>query len=139
MSVQSEINRIKSNIEDAYDALTVKGATMPQTQNSANLAQTVQSLNLESEHKYITKNLPASSWSKQADDIYMQTFTDPNIPASYKLDIGMDSEQLLQIMNDGVMSIRADNNEGTVEVICLGSQPSTDLNIQITFVKVVQA
>lgn len=139
MSVQSEINRIKSNIESAYDALASKGATMPQTQNSENLASTAQSINLESEHKYITKTLSASSWSEQSEGIYMQTFTDPNIPASYKLDIGMDSEQLLQIMNDGVMSIRADNNEGTVEVICLGSQPSTDLNIQITFVKVVQA
>lgn len=112
---------------------------MPQTQNSENLAQTAQSINLESEHKYITKALPASSWSEQAEGIYMQTFTDPNIPASYKLDIGMSSEQLLQIMNDGVASIRADNNEGTVEVICLGGQPSTDLNVQITFVKVVQA
>ena len=139
MSVQSEINRIKSNIENAYDALASKGATMPQTQNSDTLAQTAQSINLESEHKYITKSLPASSWSKQAEGIYMQTFTDPNIPASYKLDIGLSSEELLQIMNDGVMSIRADNNEGTVEVICLGGQPSTDLNIQITFVKVVQA
>lgn len=139
MSVQSEINRIKSNIEDAYDALAAKGATMPQTQNSANLAQTVQSLNLESEHKYITKTLSASSWSEQSEGIYMQTFTDPNIPASYKLDIGLSSEELLQIMNDGVMSIRADNNEGTVEVICLGSQPSTNLNAQISFVKIVQA
>ena len=139
MSVQSEINRIKSNIEDAYDALASKGATMPQKQNSDNLAQTAQSINLESKHKYITKPLPASSWSKQAEGIYTQTFTDPNIPASYKLDIGMSSEQLLQIMDDGVASIRADNNEGTVEVICLGGQPSTDLNIQITFVKVVQA
>ena len=112
---------------------------MPQTQNSDNLAQTAQSINLESEHKYITKTLSASSWSKQSNDVYMQTFTDPRIPASYKLDIGLSSEELLQIINDGVMSIRADNNEGTVEVICLGSQPSTDLNIQITFVKVVQA
>ena len=139
MSVQSEINRIKSNIESAYDALASKGATMPQTQNSENLASTAQSINLESEHKYITKALPASSWSKQSNDVYMQTFTDPNIKSSYKLDIGMSSEELLQIMDDGVASIRADNNEGTVEVICLGGQPSTDLNIQITFVKVVQA
>ena len=139
MSVQSEINRIKSNIEDAYDALASKGATMPQTQNSENLASTAQSINLESEHKYITKALPASSWSKQSNDVYMQTFTDPRIPASYKLDIGLNSEELLQIMDDGFASIRADNNEGTVEVICLGGQPSTDLNIQITFVKVVQA
>ena len=139
MSVQSEINRIKSNIESAYDALASKGATMPQTQNSENLASTAQSINLESEHKYITKALPASSWSKQSNDVYMQTFTDPRIPASYKLDIGLSSEELLQIMDDGVASIRADNNEGTVDVICLGGQPSTDLNIQITFVKVVQA
>lgn len=139
MSVQSEINRIKSNIESAYDALVSKGATMPQTQNSENLASTAQSINLESEHKYITKALPASSWSKQSNDVYMQTFTDPRIPASYKLDIGLSIEELLQIMDDGVASIRADNNEGTVEVICLGGQPSTDLNIQITFVKVVQA
>ena len=139
MSVQSEINRIKSNIESAYDALASKGATMPQTQNSENLASTAQSINLESEHKYITKALPASSWSKQSNDVYMQTFTDPRIPASYKLDIGLSSEELLQIMDDGFASIRADNNEGTVEVICLGGQPSTDLNIQITFVKVVQA
>ena len=139
MSVQSEINRIKSNIESAYDALASKGATMPQTQNSENLASTAQSINLESEHKYITKALPASSWSKQSNDVYMQTFTDPRIPASYKLDIGLSSEELLQIMDDGVASIRADNNGGTVEVICLGGQPSTDLNIQITFVKVVQA
>lgn len=139
MSVQSEISRIKSNIESAYDALASKGATMPQTQNSDNLASTAQSINLESEHKYITKALPASSWNKQSDNIYTQTFTDPNIQSSYKLDIGMSSEELLQIMDDGVASIRADNNEGTVEVICLGGQPSTDLNIQITFVKVVQA
>lgn len=139
MSVQSQINRIKSNIEDAYDALAAKGATMPQTQNSDNLAQTAQSINLESEHKYITKTLSASSWSEQSEGIYMQAFTDPNIPASYKLDIGLSSEELLQIMNDGVMSIRADNNEGTVEVICLGSQPSTNLNAQISFVKIVQA
>ena len=139
MSVQSEINRIKSNIEDAYDALAAKGATMPQTQNSENLAQTAQSINLESEHKYITKTLSASSWSEQSEGIYMQTFTDPNIPASYKLDIGLSSEELLQMMDDGVASIRADNNEGTVEVICLGGQPSIDLNAQISFVKIVQA
>ena len=139
MSVQSEINRIKSNIESAYDALASKGATMPQTQNSENLAQTAQSINLESEHKYVTKTLSAYSWREQSEGIYMQTFTDPNIPASYKLDIGLSSEELLQIMDDGVASIRADNNEGTVEVICLGSQPSIDLNAQISFVKIVHA
>ena len=44
MSVASEINRIKSNIADAYDGAEAKGATMPVTENSANLADTVASI-----------------------------------------------------------------------------------------------
>lgn len=41
MSVASEINRIKSNIADAYTEAEAKGATMPATENSANLADTI--------------------------------------------------------------------------------------------------
>lgn len=41
MSVASEINRIKANIADAYDEAEAKGATMPATENSANLADTI--------------------------------------------------------------------------------------------------
>ena len=41
MSIASEINRIKSNIADAYDEAEAKGATMPATENSANLADTI--------------------------------------------------------------------------------------------------
>lgn len=44
MSVASEINRIKSNIADAYTEAEAKGATMPATENSANLADTVASI-----------------------------------------------------------------------------------------------
>lgn len=38
MSIQSQITRIQSNIANAYTELEGKGATMPETQNSANLA-----------------------------------------------------------------------------------------------------
>lgn len=41
MSIASEIERINSNIEAAYDACDDQGAIMPQTQNSANLASTI--------------------------------------------------------------------------------------------------
>jgi len=44
MSIQSEINRINSNIANAYDELETKGATMPQTENSNNLATTIASI-----------------------------------------------------------------------------------------------
>jgi len=50
MSIASEISRIQNNIASAYTACENKGATLPQTQNSANLANTI-------------SNIPASSAS----------------------------------------------------------------------------
>ena len=44
MSVADQINRIKTNIASTYTAAQAKGATMPQTQNSDNLAACVQSI-----------------------------------------------------------------------------------------------
>lgn len=44
MSIASEITRINNNIAAAYTALDGKGATMPETQNSANLADTVNTI-----------------------------------------------------------------------------------------------
>lgn len=44
MSIASEITRISGNIADAYTSLNAKGATMPATQNSANLADTIDSV-----------------------------------------------------------------------------------------------
>ena len=44
MSIASEITRIENNISSAYTALDGKGATLPQIQNSANLANTIESI-----------------------------------------------------------------------------------------------
>jgi hypothetical protein len=44
MSIQSEINRIKTNIANAYRLLEEKGATMPDEKNSDNLVETINSL-----------------------------------------------------------------------------------------------
>ena len=44
MSIASEITRIKNNIEDAYTECENKGATLPQDQNSDNLADTIASI-----------------------------------------------------------------------------------------------
>lgn len=44
MSIASEITRINTNISNAYTACNNKGATMPVTQNSDNLATTISSI-----------------------------------------------------------------------------------------------
>mgnify|MGYP007012479830 CR=1 FL=1 len=44
MSIASEITRINTNIANAYTSLNAKGATIPQEQNSANLADTIDTI-----------------------------------------------------------------------------------------------
>lgn len=44
MTIASEIQRIQTNIANAYDALEAKGATMPATENTANLANCILSI-----------------------------------------------------------------------------------------------
>ena len=44
MTIASEIQRIQTNIANAYDAAEAKGATMPATENSDNLATTISSI-----------------------------------------------------------------------------------------------
>ena len=44
MSIATEIQRIKANIENAYTKAEEKGATIPTTKNSENLASTIESI-----------------------------------------------------------------------------------------------
>lgn len=51
MSIRSQIDRINSNIAAAYTACSEKGATMPATENSANLADTIDTIGTVLERK----------------------------------------------------------------------------------------
>lgn len=63
MSVQSQIDRIESNIAAAYTAAAAKGATMPATQNSDNLATAINSISSASDAAdYIVAQGKTSNW-----------------------------------------------------------------------------
>lgn len=55
MSIQSQINRIKANVASAYTAAQSKGATMPSSQNSANLAETINSISANQAADYVVE------------------------------------------------------------------------------------
>lgn len=44
MSVQGEIDRIKGNVAAAYAAVSAKGGVLPETQNSENLSEAIESI-----------------------------------------------------------------------------------------------
>lgn len=49
MSIQSEISRITTNIAESYTAVSAKGGTLPEVQNSDNLATAIESISGGSE------------------------------------------------------------------------------------------
>lgn len=64
MSIQSQINRIKSNISSAYTAAQSKGATMPSSQNSANLAATINSISAAGDAAdYVVETGTSGKWT----------------------------------------------------------------------------
>lgn len=52
MTIIDEVNRIKSNIANAYTACESKGATIPENANSNNLQETIESISAGSGEKY---------------------------------------------------------------------------------------
>ena len=90
-------------------------------------------------HKYVIQVIEANNWQDGSDDIYNYTFTNSSIPADCKLDIAFDTQDILQLISDGVSSIRADNDNGIVNVVCIGAKPTASITAQISFVKIVQA
>jgi hypothetical protein len=68
MSIASEITRINTNIAAAYDEAEAKGATMPATENSANLADTVASIPSGGTPTLIAKQITENGTYTAADD-----------------------------------------------------------------------
>lgn len=68
MSIESQITRINNNIAAAYTQAEAKGATMPATENSANLADTVASIPTGSSPTLITKQITANGTYSAEDD-----------------------------------------------------------------------
>lgn len=90
MSIESEIERIETNIEDAYDAAEEVGAEMPELRNSANLASTISTIsgggtNLPDQEghsdEFLSTNGTDPYW-KNVDQIN-DAFFNKNIKVSY--------------------------------------------------------
>lgn len=137
--LHSEIDRIKQAKSDLMQSIESKGVPVPESAKINDLPSYVASINTESKHFYTLKTLSTSEWIEGENAVYTLSFTDPLIKADYKLEIAFDTQDLLQLMNDGVSNIRADNDNGTVNVICIGAKPTAELTAQISFVKLVQA
>ena len=82
MTIASEIQRIKTNIANAYTVCDSKGATMPATQNSANLADCIDSISGGSA-TLITKNITQNgTYNASSDNADGYSSVTVNVPSS---------------------------------------------------------
>lgn len=68
ITIADEITRIKTNISNAYTACENKGATLPETQNSANLATTIDSISGGSSPTLVEKEITENGTYNAGDD-----------------------------------------------------------------------
>lgn len=137
--VQIELNRIKQAKSNLKQSIEKKGVSIPENAKIDEYSSYVEQIDIEAKHFYITKTILPTEWILESNDVYAASFTDPFVQADYKLDIAFNTSDLLQLINDGISNIRADNDNGTVSVICIGAKPTANITMQISFVKLVQA
>lgn len=75
MTIASEIQRIQTNIANAYDAAEAKGATMPVTENSSNLATTIASISGGGGGDIITATNTKGSIISEGDKVWINIYT----------------------------------------------------------------
>ena len=124
MSIATEIQRIKANIENAYTKAEEKGATIPTTKNSENLATTIESIPESSEVVINTQEKTATP-SKSTQDItpdsgyYLSKVIVNPIPDEYIVPSGS-----IDVTENGTYDI-TDKSQVVVNVASSGSSEST--------------
>ena len=68
ITIADEIARIKTNISNAYTSCQNKGAMLPETQNSANLATTIDSISGGSSPTLVEKEITENGTYSASDD-----------------------------------------------------------------------
>lgn len=113
MSIANEIERIKRNIANAYESCLSKGATMPDIQNSENLAETILSIIMGSANNATEEQINAILTQMTIEEVDGDLIV--NIPDNVDIDFYLDSEGNL-IVEEDYSNIEFELNNNNLEV-----------------------
>lgn len=132
MAIRDELNRITTNINQTYDVLKKKGASIPDVKNSYNLINAAQSIDVRQLQPIYTITLYKNLWDTEDSQIYTQIVSEFTTEPSYKIDVALNTQTLSKLITDGVQCIRTDNQDGTIIAICIGGKPTFDFDAQLS-------
>ena len=87
-------------------------------------------------NSFDTVTLTTSAWV-ESNGSYTQPVTLSNVKVGESIDLRPDDFVLIQLSNDGVTSIRIDNDDGVLTAHCTGGAPTVDLAMQVNRVNAI--
>lgn len=130
MSISSEIQRINTNIANAYTQAGNKGATLPQVQNSANLAETISSIQTGGGTPVSVEEKDVNFYDYDGTRLYSYTLAEvqaltelPELPSHDGL--------ICQGWNWSLADIKAENKETDVGAMYVTDDGKTRLYIEV--------
>ena len=131
MSISSEIQRINTNIANAYTVAENKGATLPQVQNSANLAETISSIQTGGGTPVSVEEKDVNFYDYDGTRLYSYTLAEvqaltelPELPSHDGL--------ICQGWNWTLANIKAEEKETDVGAMYITDDGKTRLYIEIS-------
>lgn len=113
------------DVQDVLDALSANG--------SVTLAKLAQEVKKAYSTYRASLTIPYASWTGSGP--YSQTITIPDavITSNTKVDIQPSASVINQLISDGVTGMFFYNNNGTLTIYAVGSAPTADLSVQVTY------
>ena len=129
-TVIPNISANKQNISTLITNLDITNTSLLELSETVN-TNSQEELN---KREYLTSIIiPSSGWTDNENDVYTQTITMPDtIPflSNRYVELLLSSESLLQMIDDGISSLRVDNENGIFTIVCIGATPSAALSAQ---------
>ena len=126
---QSE-NELNTFVEQSENEFNTWFATVQDTLDSDTAGHLLNLINGKEDIPVVLSlTLAASGWTGSSSP-YKQTVAIPGGTLKSKIDLQVDDTAAQQMLDDGTILIRVDNNNGTFVATAMGEKPTVDLTVQ---------
>lgn len=138
MSVQSEIERINSNVQTTLSTIAETGVEVGTTSDALPAAAAALANEKADKTKRVLITFSAASWRSGAD-AFEQSVAVTGGTANSLIALQPTIAQIASLSGDGVSALVVDNDSGTFTAKALGAAPSTDITMQATVTEIQTA
>ena len=131
MSVQSEIERINSNVQTTLNTIAEAGVSVGNTSDALPAAAAALANEKADKTKRVSITLSAANWTEGVD-AFEQTVTVTGGTVNSLIALQPTIAQIASLSEDGVSALVVDNDSGTFTAKALGAAPSEDMTMQAT-------